>query len=82
MSLSDFLQLLTWRNLIDVILVALIIYNVLLLIRGTRAVQMLFGLLFVTRGVGRVDPAAASGTWGFRVLILPGAAALWPPASR
>jgi diadenylate cyclase len=46
-TVSDLLQLLTWRNLVDVLLVALIFYNALLLIRGTRAVQMLFGLLFV-----------------------------------
>jgi hypothetical protein len=37
-----------------------------------------FALAFVTVGVSRVDPAARGGTWGFRVLILPGAAVLWP----
>ncbi|MEM8931313.1 MAG: hypothetical protein AAGE94_09070 [Acidobacteriota bacterium] len=42
------------------------------------AIGLLFGIAFVTRGAGRVDPTAADGTWGFRLLILPGAAALWP----
>ena len=42
------------------------------------ALGCLFALAFVTRGVGRIDPAAARGTWGFRVLIFPGTAALWP----
>ncbi len=39
---------------------------------------LIFGLGFVTFGVQRVDPAAAEGTWGFRLLILPGVAAFWP----
>jgi hypothetical protein len=37
-----------------------------------------FAVLFAWRGVERVDPAAAGGSLGFRLLILPGAAALWP----
>jgi uncharacterized protein (TIGR00159 family) len=37
----------TWRDVVDVALVAIIIYNLLLIIRGTRAVQVLIGLLFV-----------------------------------
>lgn len=37
-----------------------------------------FALAFVTVGVGRIDPIARRGTFGFRVLIAPGAAALWP----
>lgn len=42
------------------------------------AAGLLFALVFVTAGVQRVDPAARGATWGFRVLILPGATALWP----
>jgi hypothetical protein len=42
------------------------------------AAGALFALAFVTVGVQRVDPSAHGGTWGFRVLIFPGAAALWP----
>jgi hypothetical protein len=42
------------------------------------AVGLVFALIFSVRGVKRVDPAAAGGTFGFRLLILPGAAALWP----
>jgi hypothetical protein len=37
-----------------------------------------FALLFVVWGVARVDDAAQEAGWGFRLLILPGAAALWP----
>ena len=39
---------------------------------------LLFALAFVTRGVSKVDPAARGATTGFRVLIVPGVAALWP----
>jgi diadenylate cyclase len=42
-----FLEILTWRDAVDVLAVAVIIYNLLLLIRGTRAVQMVLGLLFI-----------------------------------
>jgi len=42
------------------------------------ALGVLFALAFVTRGVQRVDPAAKTGTLGFRLLIVPGAVALWP----
>ena len=38
----------------------------------------LFAVAFVFFGAGRVDPHAKNGSWGFRLLILPGAAALWP----
>lgn len=38
----------------------------------------LFAGPFVTWGVNRIDPAAAAGTWGFRLLIVPGVVLLWP----
>jgi hypothetical protein len=37
-----------------------------------------FAVPFAWLGLRRVDPAAASSTWGFRLILLPGAAALWP----
>lgn len=42
------------------------------------AVGILFSIPFVLRGVNRLDPHAASGTWGFRALIIPGTTLLWP----
>ena len=47
MSWHDLSELLSWRDLIDVAIVAILFYNLLLLIRGTRAVQMLVGLMLV-----------------------------------
>jgi diadenylate cyclase len=37
----------TWRDLVDVVIVAVIIYNILALIRGTRAMQISIGLLLL-----------------------------------
>lgn len=43
---------------------------------------LVFGVPFVIKGAGRIDPAAAEGTRGFRILILPGVIALWPVLAR
>jgi hypothetical protein len=37
-----------------------------------------FAIIFVTVLVHRLDPAAANTDIGFRLMIVPGAAALWP----
>ncbi len=42
------------------------------------ALGVLFSIPFVARGVNRIDPVAAGGSWGFRVIIVPGVIALWP----
>ena len=46
MDASSLLELELWRDVIDIVLVAVVFYNLLLLIRGTRAVQVLLGLVF------------------------------------
>ena len=33
---------------------------------------------FVWLGVKKIDPHAAQGSWGFRLLIFPGTMAFWP----
>ena len=43
-SLHQFLPILRWQDIIDILLVAFIIYRIMVLIRGTRAVQMAAGL--------------------------------------
>jgi hypothetical protein len=58
---------------------SLALANILVLLGGLYLlIGLLFAAYFVTRGAGRLDPVAAQGTWGFRLLILPGATALWP----
>ena len=39
---------------------------------------LLFAVWFAARGAGRLNPVAREGSWGFRLLILPGSALLWP----
>jgi hypothetical protein len=41
-------------------------------------VGVVFAVAFVTRGASRMDHAAKGAPWAFRLMILPGAAALWP----
>ncbi len=38
----------------------------------------IFSVAFVIFGIHRVDPVAGNAPAGFRLLVLPGAAALWP----
>ena len=45
---------------------------------GYAALGLLFAILFVSVGVSRVDPVAKGSSIGFRIVILPGVAALWP----
>ena len=42
------------------------------------AVGVLFGAVFLTRGVRVIDPIATNSGWGFRVLLFPGTVAFWP----
>ena len=39
---------------------------------------LIFAILFTLFGVRNIDPRATHGSWGFRLLIIPGAMALWP----
>jgi hypothetical protein len=43
---------------------------------------LVFAIPFVLLGVARIDPHAAHGSWGFRVLIIPGTMFLWPLLAR
>jgi diadenylate cyclase len=47
-ELSRYIPVIRWQDIIDVLVVGFIIYRVILLIRGTRAVQMLAGLGVIT----------------------------------
>ena len=45
-------------------------------------IGVVFAAAFVLRGVERIDSAADGSGAGFRLLILPGCAALWPLLAR
>ncbi|WP_456386463.1 diadenylate cyclase CdaA [Desulfolithobacter sp.] len=44
----DVLRSVRWQDIVDILIVSYIIYRIMLLIRGTRAVQMLLGLVVIT----------------------------------
>lgn len=48
------------------------------LLAAYAAAGLLFGIAFAASGVERVDSLARGSGAGFRLMILPGAAALWP----
>jgi hypothetical protein len=52
--------------------------GLMILIAVYAGLGLCFGLSFVRRGVGRIDPQAEKGSWGFRWMILPGVVVLWP----
>lgn len=47
-------------------------------VTGYLLLGLLFAIAFAARWAARLDPAATKGTWGFRLLVLPGATLLWP----
>ncbi len=42
------------------------------------AIGLLFGIFFAFKGAALLDPVATGAPLGFRILVLPGAVALWP----
>ena len=42
------------------------------------AFGVIFAIAFVVRGIRSVDPVATGSTIGFRLIVFPGVAALWP----
>ena len=51
---------------------------ILILLGVYLAGGLFFAIFFALTGAGRIDPHALRGSRGFRVLIIPGAMALWP----
>jgi hypothetical protein len=42
------------------------------------ALGLAIAVYFVTFGIGRIDPAARAASIAFRLMLVPGSAALWP----
>lgn len=55
-----------------------IVENLVGILGGYLALGIVFGLVFVFRGVDSIDHAARGASWRFRLMILPGCAIFWP----
>jgi hypothetical protein len=55
---------------------------ILLALAAYLACGFLFAVPFVLTGLKRIDPHAAHGSWGFRILIFPGTMFLWPMLAK
>ena len=53
-------------------------YGFVYALQAYLAVGLLFAIPFVWKGAGQIDPVAREGTWGFRLIIIPGVIAMWP----
>jgi hypothetical protein len=42
------------------------------------ACGLVFAVPFACFGLQKIDPHAVHASWGFRLLVIPGAAAFWP----
>jgi hypothetical protein len=48
------------------------------LLLAYSAAGMLFGIVFIASGIGRLDRMARGSGLAFRLIVLPGVVALWP----
>jgi len=51
---------------------------VLLCVGSYLIIGLPLGAWYLVRVAPRVDPGVSHSTWGFRLVAMPGAAALWP----
>ncbi|MCI0746128.1 MAG: hypothetical protein L0Y58_12050 [Verrucomicrobia subdivision 3 bacterium] len=56
----------------------MIAQGILLMTGGYLMCGLVFAIPFALVGVGKIDPHAAHGSWGFRLLIIPGTMFFWP----
>ncbi len=48
------------------------------LVGAYAAAGIVFAFAFVMAGISRLDPVAKNSSLGFRLILIPGAALLWP----
>ena len=60
----------------------MIVQVLLLTLAMYLACGLVFAIPFALVGANKIDPHAAHGSWGFRVLIIPGTMFLWPLLAR
>ena len=49
-----------------------------ILLTAYACIGSIFAMAFLTRGLPQIDREAQHATLGFRLIIMPGVAALWP----
>lgn len=55
-----------------------VVKGALIALANYVVIGLVVAVPFVSFGIGRVDPAAKTAPWSFRVLVLPGVIAMWP----
>jgi hypothetical protein len=53
-------------------------HGVLIVLAIYLGLGVIVAVPLVVSGIGRIDPAAKKAPWTFRILVLPGAIAMWP----
>src|SRR5260221_14783122 len=56
----------------------MIVVVFLILLGAYLTCGLVFAIPFALVGVKKIDPHAAHGSWGFRLLVIPGTIAFWP----
>jgi hypothetical protein len=56
----------------------MILAMLLILLGAYLVCGLVFAIPFVLLGVKKIDPHAVHGSWGFRLLVIPGTMACWP----
>lgn len=52
--------------------------SIIMVVQGYLLLGLVFAILFALVLAGRLDPSARGSSWGFRLLVIPGVALLWP----
>ncbi|MDP2168113.1 MAG: diadenylate cyclase CdaA [Thermodesulfovibrionales bacterium] len=75
--MTAIIKLFGWRDMLDIVLVSIILYRLLVLVKGTKAAQMLIGLilLLLASAVSRYTPFYTldwllQGFWAYIVIAL------------
>lgn len=56
----------------------IIVTIILLLAAAYLCAGFLFAVVFVLKGVTKIDEGAIGSGWGFRLIIIPGTIVFWP----
>lgn len=55
-----------------------VVRNLVWIVQGYLGLGVVLSVPFALFLLHRIDPAAREGTWGFRIIVIPGLILLWP----